>query len=71
VELVAQLEFSGDVYVGGEETYYVVERGHRVPLLRLTATLRRRTATNRPGTEQVPHQSPAAESSASKQPASG
>jgi hypothetical protein len=43
VEMRATLCFEGDVYRGGQETYYLVERGQRVALLRLTANVRPRT----------------------------
>ena len=42
VEMRATLRFEGDVYRGGQETYYLVERGQRVPLLRLSADVRPR-----------------------------
>src|SRR5215207_10094086 len=35
VELRAQLRFEGEHYLGGQETYYLLERGQRVPLLRV------------------------------------
>ena len=41
VEMRATLHFAGEVYRGGEEVYYLVERGQRVALLRLTADVRR------------------------------
>jgi hypothetical protein len=44
VELHAALRFEADAYRGGEETYYLVERGKRVALLRLTADVRPRRA---------------------------
>jgi hypothetical protein len=47
VELRAMLRFEGDRYIGGEETYYLVERGQRVPLLRLKADVHPRTTTRR------------------------
>jgi hypothetical protein len=37
VEMSLRLRFVDDTYVGGEETYSLVERGRHVPLLRLTA----------------------------------
>jgi hypothetical protein len=37
VEMAIRLRFVDNAYVGGEETYALVERGRRVPLLRLTA----------------------------------
>ena len=45
VELRAQLRFDGDTYLGGQETYFVVEHGQRVPLLRLSAEVRVRPAS--------------------------
>jgi hypothetical protein len=42
VELRAALRFEGDVYRGGSETYYLVERGQRQALLRLSADVRPR-----------------------------
>jgi hypothetical protein len=42
VEMRARLRFEADVYRGGQETYYLVERGQRVPLLRLSADVRPR-----------------------------
>ena len=44
VELVAHLNFKGDEYLGGDETYRLVRGGSRVPLLRLVANVRVRTA---------------------------
>jgi hypothetical protein len=43
VELTLRLRFAGNVYVGGEETYSLVERGRHVPLLRLIAEVSVRT----------------------------
>lgn len=40
VEFVAHLRLDGDDYVGGDETYWMLERGRRTPLLRLTVDLR-------------------------------
>jgi hypothetical protein len=37
VEMAIRLRFADNAYVGGEETYSLVERGRRVPLLRLVA----------------------------------
>jgi hypothetical protein len=37
VELEATLRFEASVYRGGEETYYLLEQGERIALLRLTA----------------------------------
>lgn len=44
VELVAHLRFNRDQqeYVGGDETYWLLERGQRSPLLRLTVDVRLR-----------------------------
>jgi hypothetical protein len=42
VEMRATLRFEADVYRGGHETYYLVERGQHLPLLRLTADVRPR-----------------------------
>jgi hypothetical protein len=42
VEMRATLRFEEQVYRGGEETYYLVERGQRLALLRLTADVRPR-----------------------------
>jgi hypothetical protein len=47
VELRATLRFDRDRYVGGQETYYLVERGQRVALVRLTAEVRGRSAAAR------------------------
>jgi hypothetical protein len=44
VEMRAMLYFEGEVYRGGEETYYLVERGKRLALLQLTADVRPRPA---------------------------
>jgi hypothetical protein len=44
VEMRAVLHFDGQVYRGGDETYYLVERGRRLALLRLTADVRPRPA---------------------------
>jgi hypothetical protein len=43
IEIAIRLRFVQDVYVGGEESYSLVERGRRVPLLRLTAQVKVRT----------------------------
>ena len=43
VEMTLRLRFVAETYVGGEETYSLVERGRRVPLLRLTAEVTVRT----------------------------
>ena len=43
VEMRATLRFEGQVYRGGQETYYLVERGQRLALLRLTADVRSRS----------------------------
>jgi hypothetical protein len=42
VEMRARLRFEGAAYRGGQETYYVLEGGTRVALLRLTADVRPR-----------------------------
>jgi hypothetical protein len=47
VELRAVLRFDKDTYLGGQETYYLVERGQRIALLRLTAEVHRRTESLR------------------------
>jgi hypothetical protein len=44
IELHATLRFGAEGYRGGYETYYLVERGKRVALLRLTADVRPRRA---------------------------
>jgi hypothetical protein len=56
VELRAQLRFKHDHYVGGQETYFVLERGQRVPLLRLTVSLQQRAM---PAPAASPRKSPA------------
>jgi hypothetical protein len=56
VELRATLRFEGDVYRGGNETYYLVERGQRQALLRLSADVRPRL---KPAPEASPRRSPA------------
>jgi len=43
VEMRATLRFEGQAYRGGHETYYLIERGQRLPLLRLTADVRPRS----------------------------
>ena len=45
VELQLKLRFVEGQYVGGDETYVIVERGARVPLLRLSADVRSRSVT--------------------------
>jgi hypothetical protein len=47
VELRATLRFDRDRYLGGQETYYLVERGQRVALVRLTAEVRARAPAPR------------------------
>ena len=42
VELRITLRFEADVYRGGQETYYLIERGQRLALLQLTADVRPR-----------------------------
>jgi hypothetical protein len=55
VEMRAALHFEGDVYRGGQETYYLVERGKRLPLLTITADVRPRQArAASPRTSPVP-----------------
>jgi hypothetical protein len=55
VELRATLRFHGQEYRGGEEAYYVVERGQRVALLRINADVRpRRTREVLPRTSRAP-----------------
>ena len=56
VELQATLRFEGSVYRGGEETYVLVERGQRQPLVRVTADVRPRLS---PAPEASPRTSPA------------
>jgi hypothetical protein len=54
VEMHATLRFEAEVYRGGQETYYLLERGQRLALLRLTADVR-----PRPVVEASRHTSPA------------
>lgn len=42
VEFVAHLRFDQEDYVGGDETYWLLARGQRTPLLRLTVVIRLR-----------------------------
>ena len=56
VELRAALRFEDGVYRGGDETYYLVERGQRHALLRLSADVRPRLG---PLPEALPRRSPA------------
>ncbi len=56
VELRAALQFEGGAYRGGNETYYLVERGQRQSLLRLSADVRLRKGQPREGS---PRKSPA------------
>jgi hypothetical protein len=44
VDLSVQLDFADGTYAGGVETYHVVERGRRLPLLRVRAEVRVRSA---------------------------
>ncbi len=44
VQMRTTLRFQGEMYRGGQETYYVVGRGQRQALLRLTADVRPRQA---------------------------
>jgi hypothetical protein len=54
VEMRTTLLFDADSYCGGQETYYLVERGKRLALLQLTADVRLR-----PVREASRHTSPA------------
>jgi len=54
LEMAIRLRFVDNAYVGGEETYSLVERGRRVALLRLTADV-----TVRQPREAWPRTSPA------------
>jgi hypothetical protein len=56
VELRAALRFEDDVYRGGHETYYLVERSQRQALLRLSAEVRPRLGSK---PEALPRRSPA------------
>ena len=56
VELRAALRFEDDLYRGGDETYYLVDRGERHALLRLSAEVRPRLG---PLPEALPRRSPA------------
>jgi hypothetical protein len=47
VELHATLRFERDVYRGGDEAYYLVERAQRRALLQLSADVRPRTGLPR------------------------
>jgi hypothetical protein len=53
VELRATLRFDGDRYLGGHETYFLIERGQRVALVRLTAEVRTRSAPARTGSRRT------------------
>jgi hypothetical protein len=44
VQLAARLRFAHGEYRGGEETYFLAERGRRIPLVRLTAEVSLRTS---------------------------
>ena len=44
VQLTARLRFVDGDYRGGEETYFLAERGRRIPLVRLTAAVSLRTS---------------------------
>jgi hypothetical protein len=57
VELRATLRFEGLMYRGGDETYYLVERGQRQALLRVSANVRPRLGQRPP--EASPRRSPA------------
>ena len=56
VELRDVLGFDNQGYRGGQETYYLVERGRRVPLLRVIARVRPRAPESGAGS---PRMSPA------------
>ncbi len=56
VELRAALRFEGEVYRGGNETYYLVVRGQRQGLVRLSADVRPRANGSHEG---LPRTSPA------------
>jgi hypothetical protein len=43
IEMLVRLRFDKQVYVGGDETYSLVQRGRHVALLRLTADVKVRT----------------------------
>lgn len=45
VELELNLTFEGDRYTGGIETYRLVERGRRAPLIHIVAQVHQRAAT--------------------------
>jgi hypothetical protein len=54
IALTLTLRFQGNTYLGGDETYWLVERGQRSPLLRLSAEVQLRQAR-----AASPHTSPA------------
>jgi hypothetical protein len=56
VQLLATLRFEGVVYRGGDETYYLIERGQRQALLRVSADVRPRMGR---APEVSPRRSPA------------
>jgi hypothetical protein len=56
VQLLATLRFEGVVYRGGDETYYLIERGQRQALLRVSADVRPRVGR---APEVSPRRSPA------------
>jgi hypothetical protein len=56
VQLQATLRFEGVVYRGGDETYYLIERGQRQALLRVSADVRPRVGR---APEVSPRRSPA------------
>jgi hypothetical protein len=56
VELRAVLRFDTENYLGGQETYYLLEHGQRAALLRLTAGVQPRIPSARIGSR---HTSPA------------
>jgi hypothetical protein len=53
VELRVTLNFEGDQYRGGDETYYVRERGRQATLLRLGAEVRSRKVAAKVAREDV------------------
>jgi hypothetical protein len=55
IELTIVMSFTDGRYVGGRETYFLIQRGHHVPLMRIDAELR--AASSAP--EVSPRTSPA------------
>jgi hypothetical protein len=47
VQLSVRLSFNNGAYTGGTETFEVVERGHRVPLMQLRANVSARATSPR------------------------